>query len=113
MTKIYGIKNCDTMKKAFTWLEENGVNYIFHDYKKDGANEDVLRAAIAEHGWENVINRRGTTWKKLPENVKENMDETGAIEVAMDNPSIVKRPLLVHGKEIYLGFSQQDYSEIF
>lgn len=113
MTNIFGIKNCDTMKKAFKWLDENGVEYDFHDYKKEGVDEAVLRQALCAHGWENVINRRGTTWRKLPDDVKNSMDETAAISVAIDNPSIVKRPLLVHQDNVYLGFKAEDYKQIF
>lgn len=113
MTKIYGIKNCDTMKKAFNWLDENGIDYDFHDYKKEGADEAVLKQAITKHGWDSVINRRGTTWRKLPEDVKESMNEADAIAVALENPSIIKRPLLVTNEKTYLGFKPETYSEIF
>jgi arsenate reductase len=111
--KIYGIKNCDTMKKAFVWLDERGVEYEFHDYKKEGADEAVLREAIAQHGWDNVINRKGTSWRKLSDAMRENMDESGAIAAALDNPSLIKRPLLVYNGQTYLGFSAQSYSEVF
>ena len=107
--KIYGIKNCDTMKKAFTWLDDNGVSYEFHDYKKEGADEAVLKQAIAQHGWDVVINRRGTTWRKLPDDVKEGMDESGAIAAAIDNPSLIKRPLVVKGDEVLVGFDREKY----
>ena len=113
MTTIYGIKNCDTMKKAFNWLEDNGVTYEFHDYKKHGINEAALSQAVKEHGWENVINRRGTTWRKLPEEIQEAMNENAAIKVAKDNPSIVKRPLLLHNGKSYLGFKADIYESIF
>ena len=111
--EIYGIKNCDTMKKALKWLDDNNVDYVFHDYKKEGTDTDVLKQAIAEHGWEQVINRRGTTWRNLPEDIKENMDETQALEIAQDNPSIIKRPLLLHKNTVFLGFSEAVYREIF
>jgi len=117
MTKIYGIKNCDTMKKAFKWLDENNVSYDFHDYKKVAPDEAVLKRAIKNHGWESVLNKRGTTWRQLPDDVKVNMDTTNAISVAIENPSIIKRPLLDKGpskkNEIYLGFSPAVYEEIF
>lgn len=101
------------MKKAFNWLDENGIDYDFHDYKKQGADETILKQAIAEHGWDSVINRRGTTWRKLPETTKNNMDEAGAITVALENPSIVKRPLLITNGKTHLGFKPEQYSEIF
>lgn len=112
-TIIYGIKNCDTVKKALAWLEERGVVFTFHDYKKQGVDEDVLRRALDQHGWENVINRRGTTWRQLPGDVKEAMDAKRAIDIALENPSIIKRPLLVHDDEIHLGFKDELYSRIF
>ena len=110
---IYGIKNCDTMKKAFSWLESHGSAFSFHDYKKQGIDESVLRDAIAVHGWDNVINRRGTTWRALPEEIKASMDEEGAARIAQDNPSIIKRPLLLHEGEIHLGFKAEEYERIF
>ena len=113
MTKIYGIKNCDTMKKAFKWLEANGKAYEFHDYKKDGVDADILKRAINDHGWEIVINQRGTTWRKLPDDVKDAMDKDSAVKVALANPSIVKRPLLIHEDHVYLGFKDEIYNEIF
>jgi len=113
MTIIYGIKNCDTMKKAFKWLEEKNIDYIFHDYKKSGIDEPVLQQALNEHGWENVINRRGTTWRQLPPKIQEDMNDTKAIEIAHDNPSIVKRPLLLTDGKTQLGFKPETYTEIF
>lgn len=111
--KIYGIKACDTMKKAFTWLEGNGVDYEFHDYKKAGAPEANLRKWVKELGWENVINRRGTTWRKLPEAERDGMDAEGAVAAAMANPSMIKRPLLEKGKLLELGFKPERYEDIF
>lgn len=113
MTKIYGIKNCDTMKKAFVWLDDHGIEYSFHDYKKHGADKAALEKAVQVAGWENVINRRGTTWRKLDEQTKNTMDTKKAIEVALENPSIIKRPLLVCNDEITLGFNEDEYAQIF
>lgn len=99
------------MKKAFKWLEGNEISYEFHDYKKLGVDEDVLSKAIVTHGWEKVINKRGTTWRKLPEDIKSNMDAQSAIEQAKENPSLIKRPLLVQGKNSLLGFDEISYKE--
>lgn len=110
--KIYGIKNCDTMKKAFRWLDDHGISYDFHDYKKDGADINILEKAIAAHGWETVINRRGTTWRQLPDDVKESMDAGKALEVANESLSIIKRPLLLIGDKIHIGFSDESYEGI-
>ncbi len=110
---IYGIKNCDTMKKAFKWLDENNLAYSFHDYKKEGVDREILECAIAEHGWEAVINRRGTTWRKLDETVKNSMNADKAILIATENPSIVKRPLTVKNLKTYLGFEAKLYNSVF
>ena len=101
------------MKKAFTWLDDNNIAYAFHDYKKDGADSGILERAITKHGWDNVINRKGTSWRKLPDAVKENMNEQSAIKAAMENPSLIKRPLLIKGKTIHLGFNADEYAQIF
>ena len=110
---VYGIKNCNTMKKAFDWLDAHDVEYDFHDYKKEGADADVLRRAIAEHGWENVINRRGMTWRKFPETVKNAMNEDSAVDAALEKPSVIKRPLVVSGDGVHLGFDEDDFSRLF
>lgn len=113
MTTVYGIKNCDTMKKALRWLDEAGVEYRFHDYKKEGVPADQLDQWLETLGWEQVINRRGTTWRKLDESVRDNMDNQSARAVILDNPSIVKRPLLDTGSELVLGFKADDYTTRF
>jgi arsenate reductase len=110
---IYGIKNCDTMKKAFQWLDEHNVSYIFHDYKKAGADTAVLQAAIDQHGWDKVLNRKGTSWRALSDTVKNNMNDANAMKAAIDNPSLIRRPLLVQGKNIHLGFVADEYAKIF
>jgi arsenate reductase len=110
MTDIYGIKNCDTMKKAFKWLDAHDVAYDFHDYKKDGADKEILRRAIEIHGWDSVINKRGTTWRKLSDEQKSSMDTDSAITAALENPSMIKRPLIVTGDDIFLGFDESVYS---
>lgn len=110
--KIYGIKNCDTMKKAFKWLEEQDIEYDFVDYKKHGADKAVLKSAIKIHSWENVINRRGTTWRQLDDTKKQAMNDDLAISIALDNPSIIKRPLLINDNHIELGFSADRYESL-
>ncbi len=112
-TSIYGIKNCDTMKKAFKWLEANNIIYEFHDYKKQAPDEAILKQTIAAHGWENVINCRGTTWRNLSDDVQNAMDGDSALQTARDNPSIIKRPLLMYEGESYLGFKEEQYMQIF
>ena len=111
--QIYGIKACDTMKKAFTWLDDHGIDYQFHDYKKEGASAAALRRWIDALGWETVINRRGTTWRKLPESLRQSMDAEQAVQAALDNPSLIKRPMLETGKLLEPGFKPARYAEIF
>ena len=113
MITVYGIKNCDTMKKTFAWLDDNQVAYRFHDYKKEGADRAVLALAIAEHGWENVINRKGTTWRGLDEKTREQMDAASAVTSALDNPSLVRRPLIVRDGKTWLGFDAALFAKTF
>lgn len=113
MIDIYGIKNCDTMKKAMNWLNDHSVEFIFHDYKKEAVDEAVLNLAIKHHGWESVLNRRGTTWRNLCEKRKLSIDAKTAVQIAIENPSIIKRPLLVYNGVIHLGFKVDAYAHIF
>ena len=112
MTTIYGIKNCDTMKKAFKWLDAEGIDYEFVDFKKTEPDTNILKQAINEHGWETVINQRGTTWRKLDDATKTSMNADKAIPLALENPSILKRPLLMHNGKTHIGFKPDQYKEI-
>ena len=109
--KIYGIKNCDTMKKARLWLDTQGLSVEFIDYKKDGLSPELLSKFVQELGWQALINKRGTTYRKLDEQVKDTMDEASAIAVMLENPSIIKRPLLVKDGKYLLGFKAETYQE--
>jgi arsenate reductase len=109
MIKIYGIPNCDTMKKARKWLDANHLDYEFHDYKKLGVPEKNLKQWITKAGWETVLNKRGTTWRKLDEHTKNNIDATSAIQIMLDNPSIIKRPVLESDNTLLIGFSEDEY----
>lgn len=112
MVKIYGIPNCDTIKKARKWLEANGVDYQFHDYRKQGVPEQNLEQWVKQAGWEALLNRRGTTWRKLPEDVRENIDEASAVAVMMDNPSAIKRPVLEKDNILLIGFNEDEYDKL-
>ncbi|NCC27286.1 MAG: ArsC family reductase [Gammaproteobacteria bacterium] len=112
MVALYGIPNCDTMKKARAWLHAHGVDYRFHDYKREGLDEIRLRAWVAELGWEALVNRRGTTWRKLPEDVREGMDSEAAIRIMLETPSIIRRPVLDTGEVRHAGFSETDYERL-
>ena len=109
MIKIYGIPNCDTMKKARKWLQANGLEYEFHDYKKRGVPEDKLKGWVKQAGWEQLLNRRGTTWRKLDESIKENIDESQAVRIMLEHASVIKRPVLESGSTLLIGFSESDY----
>lgn len=112
-TKIYGIKNCDTMKKAFTWLDKQGVAHDFHDYKKSGVTKAQLQKWCAAAGWETVLNRAGTTFKKLPEGERENLSEAKAIALMVVQPSMIKRPVIEAGGKIEIGFKPERYAALF
>ena len=101
------------MKKALRWLEDHDVAFTFHDYKKDGLDKDALQTALDVHGWENVINRRGTTWRKLPQSTQDSMNNDNAVTLARENASIIKRPLLLHNGQCHLGFKADMYHELF
>ena len=106
---IYGIKNCDTMKKAFAWLDKHGVAYAFHDYKKEGADSKELERWCKEFGWETVLNRAGTTFRKLSDKDKEGLNAVKAIKPMLAQPSMIKRPVLDTGKRLLVGFKPDEY----
>jgi arsenate reductase len=112
-TTLYGIKNCDTMKKAMTWLTNHGIDYQFHDYKKSGLTEQQLKGWVQQIGWEILVNTRGTTWRKLPESERENLDEAKAITLMLANLSLIKRPVLEHNNTLYVGFNFDEYEQTF
>jgi len=113
MVEMYGIPNCDTIKKARKWLDGNGIEYNFHDYKKEGADAGLLKQWCKSAGWETLLNRRGTTWRKLPDEMKEGVDEVRAIALMVENPSMIKRPVLVSDDGVTVGFSTDRYAELF
>ena len=113
MTTIYGIKNCDTVKKARRWLEANGVDYQFHDVRSDGLEQSDLKTWLKTLDWEALLNRRGTTWRKLPEAARENINQASAMKIMLENPAIIKRPVLEFNDKLYLGFSNESYQDIF
>jgi len=110
---LYGIKACDTMKKARTWLDEHKVDYAFHDYKAVGIDREHLQQWCNEHGWESVLNRAGTTFRKLSDADKSDLDQAKAIELMVAQPSMIKRPVLDLGNKTLLGFKPDTYSAAF
>ena len=112
-TTVYGIKNCDTIKKARKWLDQHGIDYTFHDVRSDGLEESALRGWIKTVGWETLLNTRGTTWRKLPEQDRTDMNESKAVQLMLAQPAIIKRPVLKQGKAILVGFKEDDYKKLF
>ena len=108
---IYGIPNCDTVKKARKWLDVNGLDYTFHDYKKEGADKDNLERWADAVGWEVLLNRRGTTFRKLDDAVKSDIDRDKAIALMIEHPSMIKRPVAEHenGDRVLVGFSESEW----
>ena len=112
-TTIYGIKACDTMKKARTWLDEHGVAYEFHDYKTAGIDREHLAAWCKKVGWEVLLNRSGTTFRKLSEPDRADLNERKAIALMLAQPSMIKRPVLERGPKLIVGFKPADYQASF
>ncbi|SFM16243.1 ArsC family reductase [Marinobacter zhejiangensis] len=111
--KLYGIKNCDTVKKARKWLDDAGINYEFHDFKKDGLGDELLNTWEQAVGWETLLNKRGTTWRKLPDEVRDTIDAQSAHNVMLENPSIIKRPVVEHNGNVQVGFNADQWAEIY
>jgi arsenate reductase len=109
---LYGIPNCDTVKKARTWLDGRGIAYTFHDYKKAGADAGKLAAWCHAAGWDKVLNRAGTTFKKLPEEDKADLDQVKAVAVMAANPSCIKRPIVEHPGGILVGFKEAEWAAV-
>ena len=110
---MYGIKNCDTIKKARTWLDAHGVGFDFHDYKAKGADAAQLGAWVAALGWETVLNRAGTTFRGLPDADKTGIDADKAIALMIAQPSLIKRPVLVGDGVLLVGFKPEIYAQAF
>jgi arsenate reductase len=111
--ELYGIRNCDTMKKAWTWLDDHGIEYVFHDYKREGVDEAWLTRLVERLGWEAVLNRAGTTFRKLPEADRADLNAPKAVALMVAQPSMIKRPVLVRGAHVELGFKPERYAELF
>ncbi|HRO03684.1 MAG TPA: ArsC family reductase [Terricaulis sp.] len=110
---LYGIKNCDTMKKARVWLEAKGVDFTFHDYKAEGVEKAALERWAKAVGWEVLLNRAGTTFRALPEGDKQGLNEKKAIALMLKQPSMIKRPVLEQGAKIIVGFKPEIYAAAF
>ncbi|HID81473.1 MAG TPA: ArsC family reductase [Chromatiales bacterium] len=112
MITLYGIPNCDKIRRARKWLSDHNIDYRFHDFRKDGLNEKQLKQWIKQIGWEILLNKRGMTWRKLDDETKNNIDEKSAMKIMLDNPAIIKRPVLEAGKILEVGFDEDRYREL-
>jgi arsenate reductase (glutaredoxin) len=112
MLTLYGIPNCDTVKKARTWLDAHGLPYHFHDYKKAGIDRATLQRWCEHLGHDKVINTRGTTWRKLPEQQRSQLDAYSALSLMLAQPSLIRRPIIEKGAILLLGFDQQEWQTL-
>lgn len=113
MITLYGIKNCDTVKKARKWLDTDGIEYQFHDFREDGLDAQSVSQWLDELGWEQLVNKRSTTWKQLDQKTKDTMDNQLAQPAIIEHPTLIKRPLLDLGHKRFTGFSDKAYQSIF
>lgn len=111
---LYGIPNCDTVKKARAWLNDQGVDYLFHDFKKAGVSRAMLEGWTSVVSWDALVNRRGTTWRGLPEARRDAVvDADSAMVLMMESPSVIRRPVLVASGKVHVGFSTAEYAQLF
>jgi len=110
---IHGIKNCDTMKRARAWLDDHGIAHIFHDYKASGIDRATLEGWVRQVGWETLLNRAGTTFRKLPDDEKSGLTEAKAMALMLAQPSMIKRPVLDVGGKLTVGFEPDVYAGAF
>lgn len=113
MTTVYGIKNCDTVKKACKWLETNNIKFNFHDFRKDGLTQAKVKSWSGQVDWETLLNRRGTTWRKLSDKEKDSINKAIAIKLMAEQPTLIKRPVIEHNRTLLVGFSIDIYKDIF
>ncbi|MCJ8337710.1 MAG: ArsC family reductase [Pseudomonadales bacterium] len=111
--KLYGIKNCDTIKKAKKWLEQQNIEYKFHDYRSDGIDRDLLNGFLQTQAWDLLLNKRGTTWRQQSDEIKNNIDQKSAIDLMLEHPAMIKRPVLVTPTTVLVGFKADQYRDIF
>lgn len=112
MLTVYGIKNCDTVKKARKWLEAQGIDYQFHDFREDGLDKKELNNWVEQLGWEAIVNKRSTTWRNLSDKEKDISAKSQAIKLLLDNPTLIKRPVVVKNKTVLVGFKEEEFSKL-
>ncbi|MGV6859646.1 MAG: ArsC family reductase [bacterium] len=113
MITLYGITNCDTVRKARRWLTDHGIDYRFHDFRKDGIDKDEVLRWVEALGWEVLINKRGLTWKRLDETTRQQINEDSAIRLMLESPTIIKRPVLDLVGKYVVGFKPENYANLF
>ncbi len=113
MTILYGITNCDTVRKARKWLSAHEIDYRFHDFRKDGLSVKQLKHWVSVVGWETLLNRRGQTWRKLPDKTKANLTEASVLKLMQAEPTLIKRPVLEIKSQVHVGFKDTDYQDLF
>ena len=112
MLTLYGIKNCDTVKKAQRWLDENKIQYKFHDFRTDGLDEKLLTGWVESLGWEAIVNKRSTTWRNLPDKDKAISTNTQAITLLLANPTLIKRPVVAYKTILLVGFKEPEFKKL-
>jgi arsenate reductase len=110
---LYGIKNCDTVKKARRWLDSHDIDYTFHDVRSDGIDKATIESWLETVSWDSVLNKRGTTWRKLDDPRKETLNQSVAIELMLEHPTLIKRPVLTCNEDCMVGFKDDDYKTYF
>ena len=112
MLTLYGIKNCDTVKKSCRWLEEHGIEYQFHDFRQDGLDKKQLTGWLEQLGWEAIVNKRSTTWRNLSDKEKEITTNSQAIKLLLANPTLIKRPVVEKNKTLLVGFKEAEFKTL-
>lgn len=112
-TILYGIKNCDTVKKARNFLESNHINYQFHDFRAQGLSAELIQAWLQSTSWEQLLNKRSRTYRELPEATKQSINQDSIITLFCEQPTLIKRPLLNHQQQLYIGYSDKSYHKVF
>ena len=110
---MYGIPNCDTIKKAKKWLDAQSIDYQFHDYRKQGIDSAMVEAFCQQLGWENVLNKRGTTYRQLSQEQKDNLNQENVVALLVEQPAMIKRPILVSDGDYHIGFKADQYAALF
>jgi arsenate reductase (glutaredoxin) len=112
-TTLYGIKNCDTVKKTRNWLDSRSIDYRFHDFRSDGIEASLVQGWLKKVSWQTLLNKRGTTWRKLPEQTQAGVNADSIVPLLVEQPTLIKRPVLSIGDNILVGFSEADYVSAF